>query len=109
MPRVMPPIPIPVARGLRLLGADIRAARRRRRLRTLVVAERARISRPTLLKVERGDPSVSLGVYATVLWVLGLLDRLPQVAAPAADTEGLELETARLPARIRPRRTTPEV
>lgn len=39
-------------------------------------AERAAISRSTLHKVERGDPGVGLGVYATVLAGYGLLDRL---------------------------------
>jgi transcriptional regulator with XRE-family HTH domain len=104
MPRTMPRLPIPVGRTLRLLGADIRAARRRRRLRSAIVAERARISHPTLAKVERGDPSVSLGIYATVLWVLGLLEPLERLAAPAADATGLALEEERLPIRVRTRR-----
>ena len=62
---------------------------------------------PTLIKVERGDPSVSLGIYATVLWVLGLLAPLERVAAAAADTTGLALEAEQLPARVRSRRARP--
>jgi helix-turn-helix protein len=89
---------------LEKLGADIRDARRRRRLPTAVVAERALIARATLHKVERGDPGVSLGIYATVLFVLGLLDRLTEVAAAGGDVVGLELEEERLPKRIRHRR-----
>jgi len=55
-------------------------------------------------KVERGDPAVSLGTYATVLWVLGLSDDIGQLAAPASDAVGQDLETERLPKRIRVRR-----
>lgn len=69
-----------------------------------VVAERALITRSTLHKVERGDPGVSLGIYATVLFVLGLIERLADVAASSGDTVGLALEEERLPKRIRQRR-----
>lgn len=64
-------VPIPVLRALRKLGEDIRDARRRRRISTATMAERTTISRMTLHKVERGDPSVSLGAYATVLFIWG--------------------------------------
>ena len=104
MGRETPNLPLPVARTLRQLGADIRAARLRRSLRAAVVAERAQISPPTLLRVERGDAGVSLGIYATVLWVLGLLDPLAQVAAPTVDLIGRALEQERLPQRVRTRR-----
>lgn len=103
MLRATPSLPMPVARVLRLLGADIRAARTRRLLRSGIVAERARISHPTLTKVERGDPAVSLGIYATVSWVLGLLGPLERLAAPATDATGLTLEEERLPIRVRTR------
>jgi hypothetical protein len=69
-----------------------------------VVAERALITRATLHKVERGDAGVSLGIYATVLFVLGLIDRLTDVAAASVDPVGLALEEERLPRRIRQRR-----
>ena len=85
MGRSIPNLPVPVRHVLRQLGHDVRTARLRRRLRAALVAERARISPPTLTKVERGDPAVSLGIYAAVLWVLGLLEPLGQVAAPAAE------------------------
>lgn len=101
MARVLPPLPSPVVRALRKLGGDIRDARRRRRLPMETVAERALISRVTLTKVERGDPGVSLGIYATVLFVLGLVERLAQVADPGQDSVGLALEGEQLPQRIR--------
>jgi transcriptional regulator with XRE-family HTH domain len=98
-------VPIPVARALRKLGADIRDARRRRRIPAAILAARASISRTTLSKVEKGDPGVSLGGYATVLFALGMADRLADVADPRHDAVGLELEEEHLPERIRlPRR-----
>lgn len=100
MPRTTPALPIPVRRALRKLGADIKDARRRRRIPTAVMAERALISRPTLVKVEKGDPGVSLGIYATVLYVLGMVDRLGELAAAERDPVGLELEQEQLPERI---------
>jgi transcriptional regulator with XRE-family HTH domain len=46
----------------------------------VVVAERANISRPTLAKVERGDPSVTLGTYLRILAIYGLENDLSVVA-----------------------------
>jgi hypothetical protein len=55
----------------------------------------------TLNKVEKGAPGVSLGTYATILFALGMADRLADVADPRHDTVGLELEEEHLPERIR--------
>lgn len=100
--------PIPVARALRKLGHDIRDARRRRRVPVAILAQRASISRSTLNKVEKGDPNVSLGLYATVLFVLGMIDRVADLADPRHDTVGLALEEENLPQRIRLPRQPPE-
>ena len=93
--------PIPVIRALRKLGHDIRDARRRRRIPVALMAERASISRTTLNKIENGDPGVSFGAFATVLFALGMVDRLSDIADPRHDAVGLELESERLPKRIR--------
>ena len=93
--------PVPVTRVLRKLGHDLRDARRRLRIPVAILAERASISRMTLNKVEKGDPGVSLGTYATVLFALGMAERLADVADPRHDTVGLELEEEHLPERIR--------
>jgi DNA-binding XRE family transcriptional regulator len=93
--------PIPVLRALRKLGHDIRDARRRRRIPTTILAERASISRTTLNKVEKGDPNVSLGIYTTVLFVLGMADRVADLADPRHDSVGLALEEENLPQRVR--------
>ena len=88
-------------RALAKLGADIKSARLRRRISASLMAERAFITRPTLNKVEKGDPAVSLGIYATVLFVLGLTQRLHDLADSRTDDVGLQLEEEHLPKRIR--------
>src|SRR6185437_2217857 len=101
MSRPSSTVPLPVIRALRKLGRDIRDARRRRRIPVAILAERASIGRMTLNRIEKGDPSVSAGKYATVLFALGMAGRLADVADPRHDTVGLELEEERLPQRIR--------
>ena len=86
-----------VRRTLRKLGGDLHDARRRRQLPMAVVAERAFTSRPTLQRIEKGDPSVSIGIYAAVLQALGLLDDLGQLADIANDPVGQNLSSASLP------------
>ncbi|HEX4143944.1 MAG TPA: hypothetical protein VHY91_10450 [Pirellulales bacterium] len=92
---------LPVERSLLKLGHDLRDARRRRRIPTSLMAARVGISRSTLLKAERGDPAVGLGVYATILFVLGLVGRIAELADPRRDDVGLALEEEHLPQRIR--------
>jgi DNA-binding XRE family transcriptional regulator len=94
-------LPIPVARSLRKLGHDIKDARRRRRLPMSIVTQRASISEPTLIRIEKGDPKVAIGSYATVLFVLGMVDRLADLVDPKNDPVGLQLEEENLPKRIR--------
>nr|WP_240611806.1 hypothetical protein [Acidiferrobacter sp. SPIII_3] len=65
-----------------------------------VVAERAFTSRSTLQRVEAGDASVSIGIYAGVLQALGLLDGLVQIADISNDHVGQALASAELPKHI---------
>jgi transcriptional regulator with XRE-family HTH domain len=92
---------VAVRRTLRKLGLDIHDARRRRGLPAEIVAERAFTSRPTLRRIEAGDHSVSIGIYAAVLQALGLLEGLGQLADPARDETGLALSSENLPKRVR--------
>ncbi len=62
------------------MGENIKLARLRRKLTTEQIAERAGISRSTLWQVEKGLPSVALGTYAQVLFVLGLEKDLQLIA-----------------------------
>ncbi len=93
--------PIPVKRALKKLGQDICDARKRRRITVQLAAERAGISRTTLSKIEGGNEGVSLGAYARVLFILGMIERLIELADPTFDILGLGLEADNLPKRIR--------
>jgi len=96
--------PAAVRRVLRKLGADVRDARRRRRLPMAVIAERAFTSRSSLQRVEAGDATVSIGIYAAVLHALGLLDGLGEIADISRDSVGQALASRDLPKRIRLKR-----
>lgn len=94
-------IPIPVNKALKTLGQSIKEARIKRRLTLELVAERAGISFLTLRNVEKGAPTVSMGIYAKVLFVLGLVDNLYEIANPDKDEVGKVLESESLPKRVR--------
>lgn len=99
------PLPIRVKKALLKLGRDIRTARIRRCISMELMAKRASISRTTLTKIEKGDSSVSLGSYATVMFILGLVSNLANLADSNKDELGLDLEEENLPQRIRYPRT----
>lgn len=94
-------IPLPAAHALRKLGRDLALARRKRGISTSDMAARLFVSRDTLWRLERGDPSVALGTLVTATFVLKLHDRLASLAAPASDELALSLDERRLPQRIR--------
>jgi DNA-binding XRE family transcriptional regulator len=98
-------IPIPVKRALRKLGHDIRDARRRRRIPLSIAAERASISRTTLIKIEKGGGGGAREIKTTELFVVGVVDRLADLADPKSDTAGRQLEEEHLPQRIRSARS----
>lgn len=93
-----------VRRALAKLGSDIATARRKRRLTSTMMAERLAVARTTYSKVEKGDKSVSIGVYAMALFVLGFGDALGEAADPRRDDTGLLLDMERLPKRVRARK-----
>lgn len=63
------------------MGENIKLARKRRKLTTVQVAERADITRATLAKIEKGNPSVTFGAYFNVLRVLGLERDITKLAS----------------------------
>lgn len=94
-------LPLPVQKALRRLGKNISDARRRRRVAMELMSERSGFSRITLSKIEKGDPSVSMGAYAVALFVLGMSEHLAHVADASHDIVGRELAEESLPKRIR--------
>lgn len=95
------PIPLPATNALRKLGRDLALARRKRSISTSDMASRLFVSRDTLWRLERGDPTVAIGTLATVTFILKLHDRLANLAEPASDALALSLDEGRLPQRIR--------
>ncbi len=93
-------------RLLEQVGANLELARLRRRDSAKTIAERAGISRKTLYRAEKGDPAVSLGIYARVLQALRLEQDLARLAAD--DDLGRKLQDAGLVTRRRaPKRPAP--
>ena len=81
-------------KALEKMGENIKLARKRRKLTSIQVAERAGIDRTTLYHVEKGNSSVSLGAYFNVLRVLGLQDDFLKLAAD--DEFGRKLQDLKL-------------
>jgi transcriptional regulator with XRE-family HTH domain len=102
---VLDALPPNVRRGLGKLGADIAIARRKRSLTARMMAERLGVAKSTYQRLERGDPTVSMGAYAMALFVLGLGDALGNLVDPRADDQGLLLDAERLPKRVRVKKT----
>lgn len=85
------------------MGEQIKLARLRRDLSAELIAERAGISRSSLWKVEKGEPSVAIGIYAAVLHALNNLDK--DLLLVAKDDEfGRELQDLNLITRKRAKR-----
>lgn len=87
------------AKELEALGERLKDARLRRRFSMETVCARADISRPTLYKIENGDPSVAMGMYVQVLRVLRMVEDLGFIAKE--DPLGRRLQDEALPHRKR--------
>jgi transcriptional regulator with XRE-family HTH domain len=96
--------PAAVDAAMKRLGANIRTARLRRRLRIEDVARRVGVSPKVMVGIEQGKPTTALAAYLGALWALGLIDDIRAVADPDRDEEGKILERARMPKQARPRR-----
>ena len=94
-------LPWRAAHVLRKLSRDLALARRKRGISTADMAARLFVSRDTLWRLERGDPTVALGTLSTATFVLQLHERLANLAAAASDALALSLDEERLPKRIR--------
>src|ERR1700690_4048105 len=101
---VLDVLPPKVRRSLAKFGADLSMARRKRNLTVSMMAERLGVAKSTYLRVEKGDPTVSLGIYAMALFALGFGDALGDLVDPGRDDQGLLLDAQRLPKRVRTKR-----
>lgn len=97
MPRQVPVLFPKLKKQLADIGERMRLARLRRKYSAEMVAVRANLTRNTLLRIERGEPSVSFGAYASVLQVLGLQNDLNVLAIE--DPLGRKLQDLHLPSR----------
>jgi len=86
-------------RALSQLGENIKLARLRRKLTVAQVAERADVSSMTVWHVEKGLPTVAMGIYYKILLVLGLEQDILKIAAD--DSLGRKLQDADLMAKTR--------
>jgi transcriptional regulator with XRE-family HTH domain len=89
-PQALQSLPAAVTGALTALGDNLAVARLRRRESQRAWAERLGVSVPTLIRMERGDPGVGMGIYATALWLIGRANELPSLADPQADRGALE-------------------
>jgi transcriptional regulator with XRE-family HTH domain len=89
-PRASLSMPPATAQALRALGENLAIARVRRHESQRAWAKRLGVSVPTLIRLERGDPGVGMGIYATALWLIGRANALPDLAAPANDRGAIE-------------------
>jgi hypothetical protein len=94
-------LPAPTRRALAKLGQDVATARRKRNFTVAMMVERMGVATNTYRRVEKGDPTVTMGAYAMALFVLGLGTALGELVDPKADDVGLQLDAARLPKRVR--------
>lgn len=88
---LMPPV---VLTALKRLGENLALARVRRKEPQRLWAKRLGVSVPTLIRMEHGDARVSMGVYATALWMMGRVQALPELADPQTDRGALELDVS---------------
>ncbi len=101
---VLDVLPLKIRRSLVKFGADLALARRKRSLTAAMMAERLGVSRSTYARVEKGDPTVALGVYAMALFVLGFGAVLGDLVDPGRDEHGLMLDAQRVPKRVHVKR-----
>ncbi len=93
-------LPPHVRRSLVKFGADLSIARRKRRLTVAMMCERIGVSKSTWQRMEKGDPTVSMGAYVQALFVLGFGTPLAELIDQRNDEQGLLLELEHLPKRV---------
>ena len=90
-------LPAITADQLKKLGRDIAVARKRRHLSMREMAARMMVNLKTVQRLEKGDPTVGIGIVGGALWILGLDRRLGDLVAPESDATGLQADIKNLP------------
>jgi len=90
--RALQQLPPATLRAIEKLGADLAVARLRRKESLKTWAKRMGVTVPTLQRLEAGDPSVSIGIVATGLWLILRDGELTQLAAPEHDRGAIEMD-----------------
>ncbi|WP_293650162.1 hypothetical protein [Thiolapillus sp.] len=92
-----------VDRALKKLGGDLTDARRRRRIKTELMAERLGVTRSTLDRMEKGVSSVGIGTYAAAIYSLdpAKLELFANIFSRENDVLGQIVSDRELPKRIR--------
>jgi hypothetical protein len=91
-PKAIDRLPPSTVAAIEKLGADLAVARLRRKQSLSSWAKRLGVSISTLQRLESGDPTVSVGIIASALWLMNRDGAIAELAAPANDLGALELE-----------------
>jgi transcriptional regulator with XRE-family HTH domain len=95
--------PYAVGKTLKQLGTNLRTARLRRNLTVDEMAQKIGTGRRAVTDAEKGKPSTGVAVYIALLWALGLIEQMDEIARPETDQEGQTLALSRERTRARPK------
>lgn len=102
-------LPTRVLKSLKQLGLNLRLARQRRNMTQATLAQNMFVTAKTVRRMESGDPGVSMGVYATALFVMGMENVLSKIASPEADSYANWQVRESAPQRIRNPKNRPNL
>ena len=95
------PTPVRTKLAAEEIGNSIATWRKLRGLTKAQLAQKANISRPTLDRVERGDPGVSFATILNIATMVGIMDRVIEAFDPFETDYGRLRAAEELPKRIR--------
>jgi hypothetical protein len=94
-PRAIEQLPTATVTAIEQLGANLAVARLRRKESLASWSHRMGVSIPTLMRMESGDPGVSMGIYATALWLIGCDAEVAAMGSPERDMRALDLDVSK--------------
>ena len=99
--------PQAILKQIEQLALNIVIARKRRGESQAQWAKKLGISQPTMVRIERGDPSVAMASYVMCIWLINPSAGLAELIAPLKDHAALEKEVARVSAKRKPSKPSP--